>query len=111
MEGLIPMVYKSLKKNKIRRKYECLSYGAAATQTYNIEDFCTNDDHDGIIMLETGGVPALRGPHHHHNHRRYNSVHVDYLKGYSSEHDHAYKAKQLVRFRSHRMLSSCLTGA
>ncbi|EYU36640.1 hypothetical protein ABFS82_14G286500 [Erythranthe guttata] len=104
MEGLIPIVYKSLKKNKIRRKYECLSYGAAATQTYNIEDFYTNDD---IIMPETGGAPASRGPHH----RRYNSVHVDYLKGYSSEHDHAYKAKQLVRFRSHRMLSSCLTGA
>ncbi|KAK8599771.1 hypothetical protein V6N13_060406 [Hibiscus sabdariffa] len=37
MEGLIPLVYRTLKKAKTRRQYECLSAGAA--QTYNIADF------------------------------------------------------------------------
>ncbi|KAK8685011.1 hypothetical protein V6N13_041022 [Hibiscus sabdariffa] len=37
MEGLIPLVYRTLKKAKTRRQYECLSAGAA--QAYNIADF------------------------------------------------------------------------
>ncbi|KAL8487224.1 hypothetical protein ACS0TY_023312 [Phlomoides rotata] len=80
MEGLIPVVYKSLKKKRTRGKYECLSSGAAPA--YNIHQ---DDDHtaDG------------RGDHL----RRCNSVPTG---------DDA-KPNQLVRFRSHRVLS-CLTG-
>ncbi|KAE8658486.1 Detected protein of unknown function [Hibiscus syriacus] len=37
MEGLIPLVYRTLKKTKTRRRYQCLSSGAA--QPYNIADF------------------------------------------------------------------------
>ncbi|KAI3459881.1 hypothetical protein Pfo_016544 [Paulownia fortunei] len=113
MEGLLPMVYKSLKKNKTRRQYECLSSGAA--QTYNIEDFYTkdgdgDDGHDYLsrkqyLMPEADSVLGLRGAHH----SRYNSVNVDHLRSFAPE-DDAYKPKQLVRFRSHRMFT-CLTGA
>ncbi|GMI96192.1 hypothetical protein HRI_003288500 [Hibiscus trionum] len=38
MEGLIPLVYRTLKKTKTRRQYECLSAGAPA-QAYDIADF------------------------------------------------------------------------
>lgn len=111
MEGLIPVVYKSLKKNKTKRQYECLSSGAA--QAYNIEDFYMKDDHDHhdyfsrkqYLMPDAGTAPGLHGAHH----RRYNSVQVDHLRSFASE-DDAYKPKQLVRFRSHRMFL-CLTGA
>ncbi|KAL0432841.1 UNVERIFIED_CONTAM: hypothetical protein Slati_2618400 [Sesamum latifolium] len=106
MEGLIPMVYKSLKKTRTRRRYECLSAGAA--QTYNIQDFCTNDDYDDdqysfsknkYFMPEGSRVPGFRGPHH----RRCNSVDV-------GPEDGACKSKQLVRFRSQRLFP-CVSSA
>ncbi|KAK4421925.1 hypothetical protein Salat_2143200 [Sesamum alatum] len=112
MEGLIPMVYKSIKKTRTRRQYECLSSGA--TQTYNIEDFCAKGDDDDrygfsrneyLMTSEGGRLPGFRGAHH----RRYNSVHVDRVGSFASE-DGAYKPKQLVRFRSQRLFS-CVTGA
>ncbi|KAL2248799.1 UNVERIFIED_CONTAM: hypothetical protein Sindi_2353600 [Sesamum indicum] len=106
MEGLIPMVYKSVKKNMTRRHYECLSSGAAAHTAYNIADhhryFNTKLEH---INNDSG----LHGAHH----RRYNSVHV---VGRTALEEEAEKAapparpKQLVRFRSHKMFS-CVTGA
>ncbi|KAI3470274.1 hypothetical protein Pfo_026937 [Paulownia fortunei] len=114
MEGLIPMVYKSLKKNKTRRKYECLSSGAAS-HTYNIADFYIKDDHHDYfskkqeyVIPGPDKVSGLRGAHH----RRYNSVHViGRGRGFALEEEAAAaKPKQLVRFRSHRMLS-CITGA
>ncbi|KAK4387869.1 hypothetical protein Sango_2393500 [Sesamum angolense] len=111
MEGLIPMVYKSIKKTRTRRRYECLSAGA--TQPYNIEEFCTNDD-DGdqysfsknkYFMPKGGTVPGFRGAHH----RRCNSVGVGHAGSFASD-DGACKPKQLVRFRSQRLFS-CVTGA
>ncbi|KAL0366561.1 UNVERIFIED_CONTAM: hypothetical protein Sradi_3546200 [Sesamum radiatum] len=110
MEGLIPMVYKSIKKTRTRRRYECLSAGAA--QTYNIQDCCTNDDDDQFsfsknkyFMPDGGRVPGLRGAHH----RRCNSVDVGRVGSFGPE-DGACKPKQLVRFRSQRLFS-CVTGA
>ncbi|KAL3619869.1 hypothetical protein CASFOL_034781 [Castilleja foliolosa] len=109
MEGLIPMVYRSLKKNKKRRTYKCLSSGAA--QTF---DFCTKDDYDDhqhnyyLIskqqLVMANRVPGSRGPHH----RRYNSVDMARLWSFASE--DVYKPKQRERFRSRGMLS-CITGA
>ncbi|XP_057527410.1 uncharacterized protein LOC130806378 isoform X1 [Amaranthus tricolor] len=52
MEGLIPMVFRAIKRNKIRSQYRCLSVGA--TQTYNLADFY--DDHQII--------------HHDHDHEQ-----------------------------------------
>lgn len=108
MEGLIPMVYRSLKKSKTRRRYECLSTGAA--QAYNIADFYIEPDHDQFSRKQYGTpepqkVPVSQGPHH----RRYNSMHVDHTHGFGSAEDAA-DSRQLVRFRSHRLFS-CVTGA
>ncbi|KAL2242355.1 uncharacterized protein LOC105159015 [Sesamum indicum] len=105
MEGLIPMVYKSIKKTTTRRRYECLSAGATQTQ-----DFCTNDDDDDqysfsknkYFMTEGGRVPGSGGAHH----RRWYSVDV---RSFGPE-DGACKPKQLVRFRSQRLFS-CVSGA
>lgn len=102
------MVYRSLKKSKTRRKYECLSSGTAASTTYDIADFYVKDDlhhhaheYSGRISTPASDVSGLRGAHH----RRYNSVVVDDRHGGGGD-----KPKQLVRFRSHKMLS-CITGA
>ncbi|CAA0838712.1 Unknown protein [Striga hermonthica] len=96
MEGLIPMVCRSIKKNEKRRKYECISSGPA--QTYDIEDFYTkeaNDEYHDFNFSRKQHHPMTGSCGAHH--RCYSSVDV-------------YKPKQLVRFHSHRMFS-CLNGA
>ncbi|KZV34797.1 hypothetical protein F511_00699 [Dorcoceras hygrometricum] len=103
MEGFLPLVYKSLKKKKIRRRYECLSSGAA--ESYNISDFYHTEDaqYERIWQPEPTKVSGgSRGAHH----RRCNSVH-DVRPQVDDLHDD--KAKQLVRFTSHRMFS-CING-
>ncbi|CAI9762923.1 unnamed protein product [Fraxinus pennsylvanica] len=113
MEGLIPLVFKSIKKNRIRRQYKCLSSGATERTKYNIADFYTNDYTYYSKEYEYGGLsdpekisdfPAEGGGRHHH--RRNHSVHVDL----SAASEDSVKSKQLVRFRSLRMFS-CVTGA
>ncbi|CAJ2676736.1 unnamed protein product [Trifolium pratense] len=42
MEGLLPLIFRAIRKNKSRRKYKCLSSGAALR--YN--DFYPQNDHD-----------------------------------------------------------------
>ncbi|PIN05111.1 hypothetical protein CDL12_22349 [Handroanthus impetiginosus] len=106
MEGLIPMVYRSLKKKKTRRQYQCLSSGAALT--YDIQDEDEDHSHHHYYFGRKHREADRVGGAHH---RRYNSDHVMSAFSLASEDDiHAYKPKQLVRFRSHRMFS-CLTGA
>ncbi|WCJ21804.1 hypothetical protein M5689_003930 [Euphorbia peplus] len=41
MEGLIPLVYKAIKKSRTRGKYECLSSGSA--MPFNPADFYISD--------------------------------------------------------------------
>lgn len=102
MEGLIPMVYKSLKQNKTRSRYERLSPGAAQAEDLYVR----GEDDNGRFARNRYSMPESGGVSGGARHRRYNS---DKLRGFGSEHDR-YRAKQLVRFRSNRMLS-CLTGA
>ncbi|XP_073049717.1 uncharacterized protein [Primulina eburnea] len=119
MDGFLPMVYKSFKKNKVRRRYECLSSGTV--DSYNIADFYHSEDayrphqhdqHDVISQREPVKASPSRGAHH----RRYSSVHVDHAKssGSASRFEDldrgCDKPKQLVRFRSQRMFS-CINGA
>ncbi|GFP80178.1 hypothetical protein PHJA_000161200 [Phtheirospermum japonicum] len=119
MDGLIPIVYKSLKRSKTRRQYQCLSPSSAApiTHTYNIADFYINenDHHHGYLSRKyddqyVNRAPGLRGAHL----RRFNSTHIDGggARGFGLEEvdSSAAKSKQLVRFRSHRMFS-CVPGA
>ncbi|XP_041995683.1 uncharacterized protein LOC121745798 [Salvia splendens] len=110
MEGLIPLVYKSLKKSQTRRKYECLSSGAAA-QPYNIADFYMKDD--SLDREFIGRRGSVAGPHDTQSghHRRCSSVVIEGGRGFASDGSaHPPPKKQIVRFRSHRMLS-CITGA
>ncbi|OIT01950.1 PREDICTED: uncharacterized protein LOC109227747 [Nicotiana attenuata] len=96
MEGLIPLVYKSIKRNKTLRKYESLS--SAGANSYNIEDFYPNESY--LVAADGGGAENYR-------HRRTQSFHVKYDGGLNSV--STPKDKQLVRFTSHRMFS-CVTG-
>ncbi|CAN6563857.1 hypothetical protein ACFX13_026454 [Malus domestica] len=69
MEGLIPMVYKAMKRNRTRRQYSCLSSSsslAAATppvsgqtSNYNIADFYI--DHNSYVYVPQ---PAPSADHH-----------------------------------------------
>ncbi|XP_055821968.1 uncharacterized protein LOC129890433 [Solanum dulcamara] len=113
MEGLIPLVYKTIKRSKTRRKYECLSFGAA--NTYNIENFYQKNSGkeyemssiDDQKMVDNGGGDQTEKYRHH---RRTQSLHVEYTGGVSPEDSTPVKDKQLVKFRSHRRMFSCVTG-
>ncbi|KAG6664904.1 hypothetical protein CIPAW_02G125200 [Carya illinoinensis] len=83
MEGLIPMVYKAIKRNRVRRKYRCLSSGDA--QSYNIADFYINDQSHVYTLPSTQKIGG--GLHIERNgHRRHSSV-GDYGVGFSPPED------------------------
>lgn len=117
MEGLIPLVYKNIKKSRTRRHYQYLSSAA---------DFYMNDDHHEIQQMVMPPPPSSRRHHHHDgfiingavaagaaelgkgdhdDYRRSNSIHVDYLGR------RPLSQGKLVRFRSHNYrLFSCVSG-
>ncbi|GAA0186695.1 hypothetical protein LIER_33983 [Lithospermum erythrorhizon] len=98
MEGLIPLVFKTIKRNRTRSQYEYLSSGTASAghhQMYNITDFYTNDDSVIRNSPEKTTRPANLQRHHQSFH-------------YGSS-DSANK-KELVRFRNHRRMFSCMPG-
>ncbi|KAE8022743.1 hypothetical protein FH972_008520 [Carpinus fangiana] len=111
MEGLIPMVYKAIKKTSFRRQYSHLSSEAA--QTYNIADFYATDQ-SHVYMLSSSTTEKIGGLHIESNgtHRRHKSA------GFSPAEDTRMEYarpppipnKQLVRFRSLRVFS-CVSGA
>nr|GLL47862.1 uncharacterized protein LOC109169843 [Ipomoea trifida] len=98
MEGLIPLVFRTIKRTRTRRQYQCLSSAAAADGgAFNIQDFYPNGYYGG------GGNMIAQ------NDYDYN----EYSGGFSPERGAAAaskSSKQLVRFKSHRMFS-CVTGA
>uniref|UniRef100_A0A7N0TFJ5 Uncharacterized protein n=1 Tax=Kalanchoe fedtschenkoi TaxID=63787 RepID=A0A7N0TFJ5_KALFE len=81
MEGLIPLFYNKMKRNKIRRTYQCLSH-SATTCDYHI--------HERLPPPSTLYADEAR-------HRRRNSM-PDGDKA-------ATGSKQFARFRSQRMMS------
>ncbi|XVE97186.1 hypothetical protein REPUB_Repub02eG0289700 [Reevesia pubescens] len=107
MEGLIPLVYRTLKKNKTRRQYECLSSGAA--ETYNITDFYVNGESQSHVYIKPS--TAEKNNTERNGHRRHMSMgdfpSVDDIKTPASP---TPAVPKLMRFRSHRMFS-CVTGA
>lgn len=127
MDGLIPLVYKAIKRNKTRRHYKVL-LPSDTTQNFNIADFYV----DGYVPQYSNDQMV---DHRHSHHRRYKStgdVFTDYAYSYPSSSSmksipetsgggHGgggsgsvsplQKPKpELLRFRSHRMFS-CVTGA
>lgn len=120
MEGLIPIVYKAIKRTRTRSRYECLSSGAA--QNYSVSDF-----HDRAHSMpeshlcpdsDRKGGDAATGGRFRSGHRRYKSVgdfsfsrdDHDFSWGTRSKQERQQQQQQLVRFGSHRMFS-CITGA
>ncbi|KMT07019.1 hypothetical protein BVRB_6g153500 [Beta vulgaris subsp. vulgaris] len=115
MEGLIPMLFKAIKKNKIRRKYKCLSMGVA--QTYHIADFYDHDQDDMLYAHHIETRDKFNDDERRDGHRRRSSSAGEYgINYYHGEvNDHVGKVssppKQIIkRYRSHRMFS-CFTGA
>ncbi|OIT31636.1 PREDICTED: uncharacterized protein LOC109208443 [Nicotiana attenuata] len=112
MEGLIPLVYKTIKRSRTRRRYECLSFGAA--DNYNIENFYPNGfvNSKQYEVTPSDKVAAGGGLQAQNNrHRRTQSFHVEYTGGVSPEIGSTpAKDKELVRFKGHRRMFSCVTG-
>ncbi|QCE15006.1 uncharacterized protein LOC114196328 [Vigna unguiculata] len=110
MEGLLPLVYKAIKRNKTRSQYECLSSGSALNYNINMAQMYPQTQ-DQILRNQTP-------PNHHHQdhhkyaHRRHNSV-GDFGNGFQSTQMRtgvvSSPSNKLVRFRSQRMFS-CITG-
>ncbi|KAF2298696.1 hypothetical protein GH714_025266 [Hevea brasiliensis] len=99
MEGLIPLVYKAIKKSRTRRQYECLSSNASLG--YNPADFFINK---AELNLNTASASTEKGNNAGRKlHRRFTSVEDLSVTAASPP------RKQLLRFRSHRMFS-CVTG-
>ena len=112
MEGLLPLVFKAIKKNRTRRQYECLSSGNALSYNISMAEIYTQShnqthqrvDHDHVHAEGIG-------------HRRHKSI-GDFGNGFFESPQRirtgvaagSSPPKQLVRFRSQRMFS-CITGA
>ncbi|KAM7460826.1 hypothetical protein LguiA_028947 [Lonicera macranthoides] len=119
MEGIIPMVYKTIKRNTTRRQYKPLSSSTAAVssggasakarESYDINNFYPNGyNHHHHLHYAT--PPRRDGEWNgHRRHKSFNFGNSGTGGQFSLEED-SVKPKQLVRFRSHRMFS-CITGA
>ncbi|GAA0157959.1 hypothetical protein LIER_15108 [Lithospermum erythrorhizon] len=97
MEGIIPLVLKTFKKNRTRSHYEYLSSGVASAahhQRYNISDFYQDDDPVTIKSNEEIKVRNLQKSH----------------QSFHYESSDSANKKELVRFRSHRRMFSCMPG-
>ncbi|XP_019052647.1 PREDICTED: uncharacterized protein LOC109114432 [Nelumbo nucifera] len=107
MEGLIPLVYKTIKRSNTRRKYKCLSSGAA--QGYNHAADFQADRH---IYLGPPPEKFAGLNEEYTGHLRSQTV-KELSGGFFSSQPTVKEprlSKQLVRFRSYRMFS-CINGA
>ncbi|OIV98144.1 hypothetical protein TanjilG_12180 [Lupinus angustifolius] len=105
MEGLLPIVYKAIKKNRTRRHYECLSSGDNAL-TYNISMAEMYPQTQGHVFENQ--TPKTT---HKVGHRRSQSV-PDFTNGLAQMRNDADSpsSKQVLKFKSQR-ICSCITGA
>ncbi|KAF7840205.1 uncharacterized protein G2W53_008687 [Senna tora] len=124
MDGLLPMVYKAMKKNRTRREYQRLPSGAASHNIplINMSEIYPQSTESHVYQYEapynysTQRVIEFYEDNNQsrHPHRRPKSV-GDFGFGFSSSSlrrqstTRAAPKQQLVRFRSQRMFS-CITG-
>ncbi|KAL2342843.1 hypothetical protein Fmac_004128 [Flemingia macrophylla] len=114
MEGLLPLVYRAIKKRRTRRQYHCLSSGAALM---NVPEFYHQTQGHGYYVQEpstsTQKVVGDRAENIGYLQRCHSAR--EFSNGLSSSpQQRSYAASsptsdQLVRFRSHKFLS-CLAG-
>ncbi|XP_020233477.1 uncharacterized protein LOC109813661 [Cajanus cajan] len=113
MEGLLPLVYRAIKKRKTRRQYHCLSSGAALM---NVPEFYPQTQGHGYYVQEPSTNSMQKVVDHHAEnigYLRYNSAR-EFSNGLSSPQQRTCAARspasdQLVRFRSQKLFS-CLAG-
>ncbi|BAT73180.1 uncharacterized protein LOC124827145 [Vigna umbellata] len=107
MEGLLPLVFRAIKKRKTRSQYQCLSSGAALSHNMNVSD------HYYMQEPSTSTQKVVHDHAENVGYRRYDSCR-EFSNEFSSQ-QRAFAAavspdsKQLVRFRSLRMFQ-CLAG-
>ncbi|XP_010559044.1 PREDICTED: uncharacterized protein LOC104827561 [Tarenaya hassleriana] len=110
MEGLLPMAFKAIKRSRTRRRYECLSAGAA--QSFDADDWKTHfaEYPTADRSIETNGGRA-------HRHRRWSVGDISSFSCQEERHDGdvtgdrtSPRPGQLVRFRSHRLFSCLSSG-
>ncbi|KAG1328234.1 hypothetical protein COCNU_01G021680 [Cocos nucifera] len=107
MEGLIPFIYRTIKRRKTRRYYKCLSSGMA--QRFDSESNFHSNGHKFLPPVPD----KLEGFHEDHKtHRRYRSMEEFSSDLYSPEKygDHRPRLAKDVRFGSRRMFA-CISGA
>ncbi|KAK8281104.1 hypothetical protein V6Z11_D09G220500 [Gossypium hirsutum] len=105
MEGLIPLVYRRLKKAKTRRQYECLSSGAA--KSYDISEFYVQSPSQYMKPNNTSMAEKNIGGQGHR--RRMSTGDISGMDGMETGESTTPAVAKLTRFRSHRMFS-CVTG-
>ncbi|KAJ0239831.1 hypothetical protein HA466_0225540 [Hirschfeldia incana] len=95
MDGLIPMVYRAVKKNLTRRRYERLSSTNTTRESYDIE---MNVDGHHRRRWSVGDISSI-------------SSRETKREGGATEKKSFSPSRegQLVRFKSHRLFS-CITG-
>ncbi|KAG9446872.1 hypothetical protein H6P81_013000 [Aristolochia fimbriata] len=111
MEGLIPLVYRAIKKSNTRRKYRCLSHGP-------VQRLHSFDSHVNTHLYLPPPPPPPTTTEKYagyeegsFRHRRYHSFH-DIPGDYSPEmgrRDEGRLTKEVGGFRSHRFFS-CVSG-
>ncbi|MED6168157.1 hypothetical protein PIB30_009374 [Stylosanthes scabra] len=115
MEGLLPLMYRAIKKHTARRQYQCLSPSARALLDYDFninmahhQETSIQNNSNAVVVDDDNRARAENNGHH----RRYNSTGEFYGRSYSTTTRGPASAdsKQLVRFRSHRKFFSCVTG-
>ncbi|KAI9114321.1 hypothetical protein K1719_014549 [Acacia pycnantha] len=121
MEGLLPLVYRAVKKSRTRREYQRLRSVSSPlinmAETYsrssqsNLYQFGMPDSTQTVTELYADGS---NDDHHRRrrHHQRHNSF-GDFISGrYSSSQRHTNSAapKPPVRFGSHRRMFSCITA-
>ncbi|KAJ4969347.1 hypothetical protein NE237_016048 [Protea cynaroides] len=105
MEGLIPLVYNTIKKTKSHRRYECLSAGAAQAYSYaDLDASSTGPTPAPEKMVTTFSVE-------HGRLQRYNSAVELSSRCYSPENKvkGPRMSKEMVGFKSHRLFT-CVNG-
>ncbi|XP_010251933.1 PREDICTED: uncharacterized protein LOC104593665 [Nelumbo nucifera] len=108
-EGLIPYVYRAIKRSRSRRKYECITLGRVQTfPAYNYGEFPATSGH---YYLGPPPEKMEAGLHEQPGPRRYRSMGgFSSARFYPKEDKGPGLSKDMVRFSSNRFLS-CITGA
>lgn len=114
MEGLLPMVFKAIKKHKDRKQmkqYQLLSAGAALSYNTNVAEFYPQNQGRGYYQDEPStSMQKVFDEDHTENigHRRYNST-IKFSSRFSSSHQQRTCAagspdsKKLVGFGSQKL--------